>query len=83
MRSTVSSHWPAIVLLLFIVPIASAAEKSLTCHEAIEPIGKGPVMSSLPCTACHTGEAGPGTQLQGQSIAVHPRLSGDLHPGER
>lgn len=35
---------------------AIAAEKCLTCHEGIEPIGKGPVMSSLPCTACHRGD---------------------------
>jgi hypothetical protein len=35
--------------------LAHAEELCLTCHAGIEPIGDGPVMGNLPCTACHRG----------------------------
>ncbi|MDJ0872166.1 MAG: hypothetical protein QNJ87_10415 [Gammaproteobacteria bacterium] len=50
-------HLATFVVCFLFSSLAPAAEKCLTCHEGIEPIGKGPVMSNLPCVSCHKGNA--------------------------
>lgn len=57
MGSRTRAFLPIILLVLLLFPggAAWAGEGCLRCHEGIESITETPVMSSLPCFACHFG----------------------------
>jgi len=62
----------------------------LKCHEGIETIGEGPVMSNLPCGQCHLGnpagtskeEAHKGMYANPADLRVAGRTCGLCHPVE-
>jgi len=71
-------------------PQVRAGQKCLTCHQGIERIGDGPVMSKLTCTGCHRGDgratameaAHKGMYANPSDLRVVNQTCGTCHPKE-
>lgn len=80
----------ALAMLLVLPGLASAEEQCLSCHEGIEQISDGPVMSKLTCTECHLGDAQATTQegahkgmyVNPTDFRVVEKTCGACHPDE-